>query len=212
MEWKLLNFDPTKILNYGVIGLGFLLAFLAYRLLTKEQQKQEPQRSMLTAIYVFMFFSFALCVIGLASEFTKNITPPIEKPTGKFDDYLASLRIQYAHGQKPDHFLRGHLTELQEVTLQLDLPAGACEDYLAASEQNTEIDTSWWSNGPGARKVVVTTNGGSNYKTGTICTDDKSELNNAEVGMVVKMLRGSGQYALETYFHSAILWKHRIPR
>jgi hypothetical protein len=34
------KFNIIEILRLGVIGLGFLLAFLAYRLLAKEQSKK----------------------------------------------------------------------------------------------------------------------------------------------------------------------------
>ncbi len=68
----IMNVDPYQILSYGVIGLGFLLAFLAYRLLTREQQRDEPRPSMVRAIYTFMAFSLFLCVIGFGSEFSKS--------------------------------------------------------------------------------------------------------------------------------------------
>ena len=38
------NINVVDILQIGVIGLGFLLAFLAYYLLTKEQKKINPGR------------------------------------------------------------------------------------------------------------------------------------------------------------------------
>lgn len=57
------NFSIPEILNYGIIGLGFLLAFLSYRLLVKEQAIEQPRTRILKAIYVFM--SFSLCILGL---------------------------------------------------------------------------------------------------------------------------------------------------
>ncbi len=62
------NIDPVQILSYGVIGLGFLLAFLAYLLLAREQKKKTPQEMIVKAIYSFMVFSFGLCLIGVANE------------------------------------------------------------------------------------------------------------------------------------------------
>ena len=58
------NLDIAKILNYGVSGLGFLLAFLAYRLLNNAQ-RQGLSNSYNIRIYVFMGFSVVLCVLGL---------------------------------------------------------------------------------------------------------------------------------------------------
>jgi hypothetical protein len=62
------NFDITRILSLGTIGLGFLLAFLAFRLLSKEQSMDRPREGILRATNRFMIFSLALCVIGLSSE------------------------------------------------------------------------------------------------------------------------------------------------
>ena len=65
------NINVYQILSYGVIGLGFLLAFLAYHLLRREQQR-EPRKEFLGAIYVFMVFSVALCILGFISELSNN--------------------------------------------------------------------------------------------------------------------------------------------
>lgn len=59
------------ILSYGVIGLGFLLALLAYRLLTQEQRITKPRANILKAIYTFMAFSIVLCILGFIGEFRK---------------------------------------------------------------------------------------------------------------------------------------------
>jgi hypothetical protein len=64
----MLGLDVMKILGLGVIGLGFLLALLAYRLLGKIQLQPNPNRSVLRSIYFFMGFSIVLCGIGFASQ------------------------------------------------------------------------------------------------------------------------------------------------
>ena len=63
--------DPTKILSYGAIGLGFLLAFLAFTLLRSEQKRNAPNPVMVRAIYFFMLFAFLLSVVGFGSELLK---------------------------------------------------------------------------------------------------------------------------------------------
>lgn len=60
--------EPYKILGYGVSGLGFLLALLAYFLLRHEQRAAEPRPSILRAVNTFMVFAAALTVLGLTSE------------------------------------------------------------------------------------------------------------------------------------------------
>jgi hypothetical protein len=57
--------DPTKILGYGAIGLGLLLAVLTYNLLKNPSLKERP-------IYVFQAFCLALVVIGAWLQYTNN--------------------------------------------------------------------------------------------------------------------------------------------
>ena len=64
--------DPTAILSYGVIGLGFLLALLAYLLLLREQRAKQPRPSILVAINRFMIFAVALAGLGLTSEVARS--------------------------------------------------------------------------------------------------------------------------------------------
>ena len=85
------SIDVVKILGYGVLGLGFLLALLAYHLLSKEQGKQTPRPDAFRAIYVFMGFSLVLCILGLVSQF--------------FDAQAAGQKDGQAAGQKSDAFM-----------------------------------------------------------------------------------------------------------
>jgi len=72
---KFENLNAFEILSYGVIGLGFLLAVLAYFLLNREQKLDNVRDSMLKAINRFMVFSFSLCTIGIMSEMLKAYVP-----------------------------------------------------------------------------------------------------------------------------------------
>ena len=56
--------NVISILRLGVIGLGFLLAVLAYLRLAQEQKRNPPRQSVLDTIKWFMGFSVALCLIG----------------------------------------------------------------------------------------------------------------------------------------------------
>lgn len=57
--------DVVSILGLGAIGLGFLLAFLTYRLLATERTNNRP-------IYVFQFFCFALVLVGAWLQFSST--------------------------------------------------------------------------------------------------------------------------------------------
>ncbi len=67
-----MNINPYEILSYGVIGLGFLLALFSYRLLTKEQKRDEPRNNILKAINIYMVFSIVLCIVGIVAEVVKR--------------------------------------------------------------------------------------------------------------------------------------------
>jgi chromosome segregation ATPase len=66
------SLNIPQVLSYGVIGLGFLLALLAYYLLHKEHGRQRPNKSILKSVYVFMAFSIVLVIAGLSAELLKH--------------------------------------------------------------------------------------------------------------------------------------------
>jgi len=57
--------DVASILGYGAIGLGFLLAILAYRLLSAGKASERP-------IYVFEVFCLALVIIGALLQYSSS--------------------------------------------------------------------------------------------------------------------------------------------
>lgn len=63
-----LSDNVVKILQGGVIGLGFLLALLASVRLSQEQKREEVRPDAISAIKWFMGFSITLCFIGLAAQ------------------------------------------------------------------------------------------------------------------------------------------------
>jgi hypothetical protein len=65
-----LNF--SSLLAYGAIGLGCILAVLAYFLLRREQDQQKPRKQILTSVYVFMAFSLVLTCLGFGAELWKD--------------------------------------------------------------------------------------------------------------------------------------------
>jgi hypothetical protein len=60
--------SAVEILKLGVIGLGFILALMAFMLLTREQKKSEPHIRIIHAIYTFMAFAVVLCGVGLYAQ------------------------------------------------------------------------------------------------------------------------------------------------
>jgi len=83
------SINVIDILGFGIIGLGFLLALMAYRLLAREQGRARTRKNMLRAVYIFMAFSVVLIIIGFASESLDN--SPIEPPPDSTPDVKATV-------------------------------------------------------------------------------------------------------------------------
>jgi hypothetical protein len=64
--------NAASILGYGAIGLGFLLAWLAYRLLLQEQRVREPRANILKSIYFFECFCVVLVLFGAVLQYFDN--------------------------------------------------------------------------------------------------------------------------------------------
>jgi hypothetical protein len=67
--------DPLKILQLGIIGLGFLLAVLAFLLLWKVAKRDNPAPQLLKAIYVLEGFSIALVILGRVAQLLQVLRP-----------------------------------------------------------------------------------------------------------------------------------------
>ena len=57
--------DPAKILAFGIIGLGFLLAVLAVSVIRSSPENPRP-------VYAFLVFSLAVMALGVYSQFLKD--------------------------------------------------------------------------------------------------------------------------------------------
>jgi hypothetical protein len=60
----------SSILGAGAIGLGFLLAYLTYRLLRAPPQPNGPRNN--APIYAFEVFCFALVIVGAFLQWASN--------------------------------------------------------------------------------------------------------------------------------------------
>jgi hypothetical protein len=65
--------ELSKFLEYGALGLGLSLAILTYKLIKSEQQKDQPRKSILITVYVFMIFSLTLSTLGFVAENLKEL-------------------------------------------------------------------------------------------------------------------------------------------
>ncbi len=76
LQIKPLPIDIPEILKFGIIGLGAIMAVLAFWLLKGEQSKTQPRKLMIKSIYFFMVFSFLLVLLGLFTP--ENVKQIIE--------------------------------------------------------------------------------------------------------------------------------------
>lgn len=76
--------SPVDILSFGAIGLGFLLAFLAYRLLSKPETHHG-------AIYIYMLFCTALVLIGAGIQvYEIYVKSQVEQKEARIADLVAA--------------------------------------------------------------------------------------------------------------------------
>jgi hypothetical protein len=96
--------DIASILGFGAIGLGFLLAFLAYRLLATNDARERP-------VYIYMVFCLALLGVGAALQYSDNrYKTALEQKTKDYD----SLKAQYDATAKNLVGSQNNLTETQD--------------------------------------------------------------------------------------------------
>ena len=62
----------VSILQVGFVGFAFLLAFLAYRLLRNESDKEKPKTAILQATSKYMTFAVILCFLAVAAQFGQS--------------------------------------------------------------------------------------------------------------------------------------------
>jgi hypothetical protein len=94
----------VEILGLGVIGLGFYLAYFAYRLLKTEQGRPRSRPTILKAINKYLRFALILCLIAFASEIIRVFWPSdveenksLKKSNvelqGKLNSYISPLEL-----------------------------------------------------------------------------------------------------------------------
>jgi len=90
--------DVVEILRLGVIGLGFLLAMMAYRLLSQTMKQENVPSARYWAISGFMLFALAMSAIGLFSQFAQTgaspITGGIDQTEVQRDERAPEVRLQ----------------------------------------------------------------------------------------------------------------------
>jgi hypothetical protein len=108
------KFDIVRILGVGTIGLGFLLAFFAFRLLNREQSIARPREKILKAITGFMIFALALCVIGLSSELYRIYRAPSNTQNSTPERYRSFTELSVEELRPAEEAANSFLRQLDE--------------------------------------------------------------------------------------------------
>jgi hypothetical protein len=72
-----MTFSPIvlQILQVGFVGLAFLLAYMAYRLLHAQSEKEKPNKQVLDSTSKYMTFALALALIAVAGQLAQSLIP-----------------------------------------------------------------------------------------------------------------------------------------
>jgi len=111
----------VEVLKLGVIGLGFVLAFMAFTLLLREQRKAEPHDRVLKAVYVFMAFSLMLSGLGLYAQMGTdrgdNAMADLERANDSLVTRLSDMRGELSERSANESRLQAEVLRLeQELT------------------------------------------------------------------------------------------------
>lgn len=71
-----MNFQMVlQILQVGFVGLAFLLAYMAYRLLHAQSDREKPNQRILDATSKYMVFALALSLVAVAGQVAQSFLP-----------------------------------------------------------------------------------------------------------------------------------------
>lgn len=156
------NLDIVSILKVGLPGLVFLLSMLSFRLLTKEQEKDQPSDGILSSIKIFMCINVALAVLTLASPIIDHFGNDIDTDEGfkiKANMAVASLEQGNAQvcldaGYKNKYLLVGDSSTGKVVQVFAGSPI-PCPDTKQILLNEKDLNQLGWSGGAMSRMVDV---------------------------------------------------------
>ena len=147
--------NVVQILGLGVSGFGFLMAYLAYRLLDRAQTRPNPSKSTIVAIGAYMVFAIVLCSFGLVAQMYDQ-KKAIEVLQARLEGFQARDRLP--------SFLGKITTPSQGSTVGKTYDAAGLLTYSVKGAKftgvhfwlATEVDGYFW---PKEREVVISEDG-----------------------------------------------------
>lgn len=197
--------DVLEILRLGAIGLGFLLAWMAYRLLAVEMKAKTPRPEILKSIREYMVFAIAIVLLAILGDVGRKLLDggPAPKPVDfELKPYVQELRAgNTSYAREPDMVREDQLTQGEYRDLPFDLEAGNCAEAIVAVPPKTnEVSVRWDSPRP---DFLKTTNNyqQSNVTVTRVCFTEPGRCGPDGVKMKLhwQMTQGSGPSRVELW-------------
>ncbi len=140
-----MNFEPTQLLDflaYGALGISLALAILAYRLLSKEQDKDTVRLPILKAIRGYLIFALTLSLFFGLTEFLTHIRTAIQ-PKNQIEQLWLQYFAEYPDNDHTQKLARLHtaLADYKKCSLlaaenrELTIAVNQCESELSEFNQ-----------------------------------------------------------------------------
>lgn len=150
------SIDVVKVLGYGLSGFAFLLVFLAFMLLRKEQEQNQPRKLIVQTIQMFM----GLCLI--LSVVVGVLTVPVMSDNSKKANQIASYQT---NGRIAEH-LGNNDSNLMELVSKINEDSADKKAILIAQAEalknieavTDELEKSQPDNKEAIEKVSATKN------------------------------------------------------
>ena len=143
------NLPIIEILKVGLSGLVFLIAFLGYRLLRKEQEKEVPRDKILRTVLAFMLMCFIVALMVGGVELIKFVrgsssgpeTSELSNSLKEKDVIIASLHERIAKLETQEAALyEKQLTIQQKIDLGLYYTYPASEDRIEKRDSKKALE------------------------------------------------------------------------
>lgn len=120
-----MSFDVAEILKVGLSGLVFLLAFMAYRLLAREQSKDKSDPKFLRYVKIFSWQSVFLVVLLAGLNIFERVmpTPPVTELHRCRESLLRLESLSSIEGQNLDDIrllIQNHVETCSGILEKID--------------------------------------------------------------------------------------------
>jgi len=114
----------VPILQTGLAGFAFLLAYLSYRLIAEEQKKETPSPAILKSAQRFFYLCILLAVIvgsfAIAKRMMRDVDPEQVAACRDSFDLLSSRKMRASNQADLLQAINDHIAKCEQPIRQLD--------------------------------------------------------------------------------------------